>query len=165
MRVARLARQRLPRYIHAMALMLEFLIGDVARLQRRRFGERAKMLGATRPQWRTLTTLARHEGIAEPGLAELLEIEPANLSRMVDRLVASGLVARRPNLDGGRDAQLFLADVARPVMREFLQIADDVFEEALAGVSRQDRAVLQAALATMRANLAGPMAARGGQPP
>ncbi|MFM9827894.1 MAG: MarR family winged helix-turn-helix transcriptional regulator [Sphingomonas sp.] len=147
-----------------MTALLEFLIGDVARLLRRRFGERAKMLGATRPQWRTLTMLARHEGIAEPGLADLLEVEPAPLSRMIDRMVTSGLVRRRPSLDGGVDAQIYLTDAARPVMFELLQIADQVFEEALVGVSAQDRAVLQTALSTMRSNLAQPMAARGGKP-
>jgi hypothetical protein len=41
---------------------LGFLISDVSRLMRRRFDERARELGATRAQWRTLITLSRNEG-------------------------------------------------------------------------------------------------------
>lgn len=148
-------------YMPAMTSVAEFLISDVARLLRRRFGERARMLGATRPQWRTLTILSRHEGIAEPGLADLVEVEPANLARMLDRLVTSGLVERRPGLGTLQHAQVFLTDASRPVLRELVQIADDMVEEAFAGVAPADRVVLERALAKMRGNLVGPMAPRG----
>ena len=35
---------------------LGFLISDVSRLMRRRFDDRARLIGVTRAQWRTLTT-------------------------------------------------------------------------------------------------------------
>ena len=55
---------------------LGFLISDVSRLMRRRFDERAREVGATRAQWRTLTTLSRNEGLNQGALADLLEVEP-----------------------------------------------------------------------------------------
>ncbi|MBM3929434.1 MAG: MarR family transcriptional regulator, partial [Sphingomonadales bacterium] len=58
---------------------LGFLISDVSRLMRRRFDERARLVGATRAQWKTLVTLSRNEGINQGGLADLLEVEPITL--------------------------------------------------------------------------------------
>ena len=72
-----------------------FLISDVSRLLRRRFDERARLIGVTRPQWRALTALSRQEGMQQGALAELLEVEPITLCRMVDRLEEAGLVERR----------------------------------------------------------------------
>ena len=69
-----------------------FLISDVSRLMRKRFDERARSVGATRAQWKTLVTLARHEGINQGGLADLLEVEPITLCRMIDRLEEACMV-------------------------------------------------------------------------
>jgi hypothetical protein len=38
---------------------LGFLLGDAARLLRRSFDERARVMGVTRPQWRVLALLKR----------------------------------------------------------------------------------------------------------
>ena len=66
---------------------LGFLLADVSRLIRRRFDQRARLIGATRAQWKTLIVVMRNEGINQGGLAELLEVEPITLCRMIDRLV------------------------------------------------------------------------------
>lgn len=50
-----------------------FLISDVSRLMRRRFDERARLIGVTRTQWRVLKFLQRGEGINQGDLADLLE--------------------------------------------------------------------------------------------
>jgi predicted GNAT superfamily acetyltransferase len=54
-----------------------FLISDVSRLMRRRFDDRARQIGVTRAQWRTLTMVNRNEGINQGKLAELLEVASA----------------------------------------------------------------------------------------
>ena len=62
---------------------LGFLLHDVARLLRKRFEQSARKsgLGLTRSQWQVLAHLAKHEGIQQGVLADLLEIEP--ISRLV----------------------------------------------------------------------------------
>ena len=50
-----------------------FLRHDVARLMRKRFEQNARDLGLTRSQCQVLAHLARHEGIQQSGLAEILE--------------------------------------------------------------------------------------------
>ncbi len=132
---------------------LGFLISDVSRLMRRRFDERARALGATRAQWRTLTTLSRNEGLNQGALAELLEVEPITLCRMIDRLEEAGLVERRRDPADRRAWQLFLTDKSKPVLAELKATADELIENVLTGMSEPVRDALGASLNQMRANL------------
>ena len=132
---------------------LGFLISDVSRLMRRRFDERARALGATRAQWRTLTMLSRNEGLHQGALAELLEVEPITLCRMIDRLEESGMVARRRDPADRRAWRLFLTDKSKPVLAELRATADAMFEQVLGGLDTSARAALDGALNLIRANL------------
>ena len=71
---------------------LGFLVHDVARLMRKRLEQRARAagIGLTRAQWQALAYLARSEGINQTCLAQLLDIEPITLVRLLDRLEAHG---------------------------------------------------------------------------
>lgn len=137
-----------------MADQMGFLIGDVSRLLRRSFDQRARTIGVTRPQWRVLTTLARHEGVNQGGLAELLDVEPITLCRMVDRLSEAGLVERRPDPADRRAWRIFLADRARPILDELRALGDAMLAEALTGLSEAERERLTAMLERIRTNLA-----------
>lgn len=132
---------------------LGFLLADVSRLIRRRFDARARLIGATRAQWRTLVTLARNEGINQGGLAELLEVEPITLCRMIDRLEESELVERRRDPADRRAWRIYLTATAGPVLDRLRELADTMFEEVLDGVDPVDRGRLTAALERMRENL------------
>src|SRR5260370_13640124 len=76
---------------------LGFLLHDVARLLRRRFEQNARGSGLTRSQWQVLAYLANNEGINQSGLADLLEIQPITLCRIVDKLQTPGLIERHPH--------------------------------------------------------------------
>lgn len=139
---------------------LGFLISDVSRLLRRRFDERARAIGVTRAQWRTLVTLSRHEGINQGGLADLLEVEPITLCRMVDRLAEAGLVERRRDPNDRRAWRIFLTEAARPLLEQLRTIADAMFEQAFAGIGADRNAALVTTLEEIRANIAAPLAER-----
>ena len=74
---------------------LGFLIHDVQRLLRKRFETRASGLGLSSAQWRLMVRVAKEEGISQARLAELLEIEPISVSRLVDRMEEGGWIERR----------------------------------------------------------------------
>src|SRR5437588_13105689 len=93
---------------------LGFLLHDVARLLRRRFEQNARGSGLTRSQWQVLAYLAKNEGINQSGLADLLEIEPITLCRIVDRLQALGLVERHPHPSDRPAWLLHITPAARP---------------------------------------------------
>ena len=130
-----------------------FLIGDVSRLLRRRFDERARLIGVTRPQWRALTNLTRQEGLQQNALAELLEVEPITLCRMVDRMEEAGLIERRRDPGDRRAWNLYLTDKARPLLDQLRVIADEVLSTTLTGISPDEVDALAATLARIRSNL------------
>ena len=132
---------------------LGFLLSDVSRLMRRRFDERARSVGATRAQWRTLTTLSRHEGINQGTLADLLEVEPITLCRMIDRLEESRLVERRRDPADRRAWQLFLTEKSRPLLDNLRTVAEEMIGQALTGIDETESERLGALLETIRANL------------
>ena len=132
---------------------LGFLISDISRVMRKRFDERARRIGVTRAQWRTLSMLKRHEGSNQGMLAELLEIEPITLGRMVDRLEEAGLVERRRDPADRRVWRIHLTDAAQPVLSQLRTIADAMFDEMMTGIDSDDRARMHAALAVLHTNL------------
>lgn len=132
---------------------LGFLLNDVARLMRKRFEQRARELGLTRAQWQVLAYLAANEGIHQGGLAELLEIEPITLVRILDRLEERGLVERRPHARDRRIRLLYLAGSARPLLDRMRVIGDAVRGEVFSDIPEAQRDALVAVLSTMKANL------------
>jgi MarR family transcriptional regulator for hemolysin len=84
--------------VESNAPTLGFLLHEVARLLRRRFEQNARDSGLTRSQWQVLAYLANNEGINQSGLADLLEIEPITLCRIVGKLQTRGLIERRPGI-------------------------------------------------------------------
>src|SRR3954453_3773464 len=132
---------------------LGFLLHDVARLLRKRFEQNARDLGLTRSQWQVLAHLAEREGIHEGALAEILEVEPITLVRILDRLQSARLIERRPHAKDRRVWQLFLKPEAHPVLATMREIGAVTRDEALAGVPEDDRERLIQILSTMKANL------------
>jgi len=132
---------------------LGFLVSDVSRLLRRSFDEKARTIGVTRPQWRVLTLLARREGINQGGIADLLEVEPITLSRMIDRLQEAGLVERRADPNDRRAWQLFLTDKATPIIAQLKACAVELFEDALDGFSESEEQQLSALLVRVQQNM------------
>lgn len=130
-----------------------FLLHDIARLLRKRFDQRARGLGLTRAQWQVLVHLARHEGINQSGLAEILEVEPITLGRLIDRMEEAGWVERRPHPSDRRVRLLYMTAKAQPVFAEMRAIGDQVKGEALAGLTQEERERLLATLLTIRTNL------------
>jgi DNA-binding MarR family transcriptional regulator len=132
---------------------LGFLLHDVARLMRKRFEQNARGLGLTRSQCQVLAHLARQEGIPQSGLAEILEVEPITLTRILDRLEAGGLVERRPHPTDRRIRRLYLTVEAHPLLADIFAIGAATRGEALDGVPETEREFLFATLVSMKANL------------
>src|SRR5205807_3339760 len=132
---------------------LGFLLHEVARLLKRRFERHARGSGLTRSQWQVLAYLSLHEGINQSGLAELLEIEPITLGRIVDKLQMFGLVERRPDPSDRRVWLLHLTPAARPKLALLHRLGVVTRGEALAGVSDADIDRLPKTLQALKANL------------
>ena len=131
-----------------------FLIADVARLMRRNFDRRAQQIGLSRAQWQVLAWLKRNEGISQAGLADLLEMSPMTLVRLIDKLESSGLVQRRPKPGDRRSYQLYLADHAHPLLDRLWEMGAETRRQAQGGMSKAQETMLIDILHTIRRNLA-----------
>lgn len=131
-----------------------FLLHEVSRLTRRRFNARLQPSGLTQEQWRALAHIARREGIGQAALADILEIQPITLTRVIDRLAGAGLVERRPNPNDRRAVQLFLTAQATPLIEHIAEHAAAVHREALADLPPAARETLIDILQAMKRNLA-----------
>ena len=129
------------------------MVADVSHLMRRAFDERARSSGLSRPQWRVLTMLRRHEGINQGGLAELVEVEPITLCRMVDRLQEAGLMERRADPADRRAWRLHLTAKARALLEEMRPMAFSLFDDAMTGLDPAERSDLFRMLERIRTNL------------
>jgi len=76
---------------------LGLLLIDTGRLLRKRFEQNVRGTGLTRAQWQVLKEIYVQEGLNQGALAELLEVEPITVGRLVDRLEQAGLIERRPH--------------------------------------------------------------------
>ena len=135
---------------------LGFVLKDVSRLLRKRFDERARASGVTVSQWRVLLTLLRFEGSNQGFLADVLDVEPITLCRMIDRLEESGLVERRRDPADRRAWLIHLTEKAHPVVEQLRSVGADLLSDARAGLSDQQFDDLMNALALIRANLSNP---------
>lgn len=132
---------------------LGFLLGDAARLLRRSFDVRARVSEVTRPQWRVLVLLKRFDSSTQVNLADMLDVEPITLSRMVDRLQAAGLVERRADTSDRRMWRLHLTAEGEQKIEALRPTALALFDDALAGLDPAERLKLEAMLNIIRSNL------------
>jgi DNA-binding MarR family transcriptional regulator len=136
---------------------LGFLLHEVSRLLRRNLDRRLQL---TQAQWRTMAYLARKEGINQARLAEIMEIRPITLARLIDRLQEAGWVERRADPGDRRACRLYLTDSAGPLIREMYALGAETTEQALAGFSTAARKRLIDDLCRLKRNL---LAAETGQ--
>ena len=132
---------------------LGFLIHDAHRLLRKRFEARAASYGLSTAQWRLLARLVKDEGSTQARLAEFLEIEPISVSRLVDRMEASGWVMRKQDAGDRRVRMIFPTDKSRNAFAAVKAIAGDIYDEALTGLSGAERRALISGLEKLVDNL------------
>jgi MarR family transcriptional regulator for hemolysin len=132
---------------------LGFLIHDAARLVRRSFEQRGSEFGLSAAQWRLLVRLVKEEGVAQARLAELLEIEPISVSRLLDRMEEGGWIERRQGASDRRVRMIFPTDKALEAFSKVKAVAGEVYEKALAGLSDEQRLATVHGLRTIIDNL------------
>ena len=132
---------------------LGFLLHDVARLLKKRLEQRSRGTGLTRSQWQILAYLAQNEGINQKRLAELLDIEPITVGRIVDKLETLRLVKRSPHPTDRRRWLLHFTPAARSRLEQAGEYGDATRREALAGVSEEDIQHLLKTLQALKQNL------------
>ncbi len=130
-----------------------FLVADCYRLLRRSFGNRLKGSPLTLAQARALVYISRHEGVRQVELAELLDVQPITLARVIDHLAGEGLVERRADPSDRRAFLVFLLPAASAELMAIEEVVSRVLGDALTGLDETEVATTMNALMKIRANL------------
>ncbi|WGR92506.1 MarR family transcriptional regulator [Bradyrhizobium sp. ISRA443] len=120
---------------------------ESSRLLRNYIDHRAKARGTTRAQWIVLFRLREQEGLSQVDLADVLELQPISLVRLLDRLVEHGLLERRPDPRDRRANRLFLTKRGRQLVDDLDSLRDAIASDVLRDVSN---AHVESGLATLR---------------
>jgi MarR family transcriptional regulator, transcriptional regulator for hemolysin len=131
---------------------LPFEIAETAHALRKAFDRRACGHGVTRAQWKVLFRLERQPGLRQIELADMLDVEPITLSRIVDRLEEAGLVERVADPSDRRAWRLHITAQARPLVEKLHAIADEMIAEAFAGIEPPDIEITRRVLGRVREN-------------
>ena len=119
---------------------------ESSRLLRNYIDHRAKERGTTRAQWIVLFRLRQQEGLSQVDLAEVLELQPISLVRLLDRLVEHGLLERRHDPKDRRTNRLFLTERGRQLVDDLDSLREAIATDVLEKVSEE---AIKTSLATL----------------
>jgi len=114
-----------------------FTIMDVARLLKTYADQRARQFGISRAQWAVLIRIERTEGLKQSELAEMLDLQPISLTRLLDRLADNGLIERRADPNDRRANRLYLKPAAKPVLEQLAALGTSLMETVLQGLDER----------------------------
>jgi MarR family transcriptional regulator, transcriptional regulator for hemolysin len=119
---------------------------ESSRLLRNYIDHRAKARGTTRAQWIVLFRLRQQEGLSQVDLADVLELQPISLVRLLDRLVEHGLLERRHDPRDRRANRLFLTASGRQLVDDLDSLRDSIASDVLQDIPE---AAIEASLRTL----------------
>src|SRR5690242_17284283 len=131
---------------------LPFEIGETAHALRKAFDRMSVWLGVTRAQWKVLFKLTRTPGLRQVELADMLELEPITLCRIVYRLEEAGLVDRVRDPDDRRAWRLHVTSQAQPLVDKLQAVGADLVGQAFSGIDPQHIEITRQVLARAREN-------------
>ena len=131
---------------------LPFEIGETAHALRKAFDRLAVGLGVTHAQWKVLFKLTRKPGLRQVELADMLDLEPITLCRIIDRLEEAELVERSRDPDDRRAWRLHVTQKAQPLVEKLQAIGADLVDQAFGGIDPKDIETTRKVLAQAREN-------------
>src|SRR3569832_373122 len=101
---------------------------ETSRLLRNYIDHRAKSRGTTRAQWIVLFRLRQQEGLSQVDLAEVLELQPISLVRLLDR---------RNDPKDRRANRLFLTAAGRQLVDDLDDLRDAISTHVLQDIPNE----------------------------
>jgi MarR family transcriptional regulator for hemolysin len=137
---------------------------DVARMLRTYSDQGARQFGISRAQWVVLMRLDRSEGLKQSEFAEILDLQPISLTRLLDRLAENGLIERRPDPHDRRANRLYLTPAARPLLKRLSALGQEMMDIVLQGIDAPAQERMLRDLETMKDNLRAAINRNGSAP-
>jgi MarR family transcriptional regulator for hemolysin len=142
-----------------------FTLGELQRMMRLYADKQAARYGITRAQWAVLAKVERTEGLKQSELAELMEMQPITLTRLIDRLCDNGWIERRGDETDRRVNRLYLRKAARPLLGKLSGLRSEITATALGGITPADSHRLLTQLEAIKENVRHAIQNPAGEPP
>ena len=104
-------------------------------------------------QFKILTSLVVAEGATTSELARTFEVSMATMSKLVDRLVAQGLVNRTEDPTDRRVRRVLASDLGRTVVAELLGARPELGNDILEGLSVEELRALETGMRAIHREL------------
>lgn len=117
---------------------LVHLVGRVEHLMTRKVEQVLAVAGLTVERWRVLDLLADGQGHAMREIATHAMVPAPTLTKIVDRLIDSALVYRRPDDTDRRRVLVFLSDRGRELHSQLVPAVDRAGHEVAEGLSEAE---------------------------
>jgi DNA-binding MarR family transcriptional regulator len=111
---------------------------------------RLRELDLSVPQCDVLTTLTEREGVSQQELAARLYVTKGNISGLIDRLVASGLVERRTLAGDRRSHAIHLTPAGRDLARRGIEVQKTFVDQTFGQIAPERLALFEELLVDAR---------------
>ena len=132
---------------------LDQLLAQICRLKHARVRALLETLGLYEGQPSMLRVLWSEEGLTHTDLARRLRVQPATITKMIQRMQKAGFVERRPDPGDERVSRVYLTESGRAVQSDVRGVWHTLEKEAFAEFSEEERTLLRQFLLQIRANL------------
>jgi len=132
---------------------LDSLFAQICRLKHARIHTLLETLGLYRGQPSVLQALWEQEGLMHTELARRLQVQPATITKMLQRMEKAGFIERRPDPEDQRVSRVYLTDAGRAVRADVQQVWRQLEEEAFADFTLEERVLLRRFFLQVRENL------------
>ena len=105
--------------------------------------------------WRVMAVLASNGSQSQINLAELTSIDASTLSRIVTRLVRTGLLTRTRSTTSSREVVVMLSAKGNALVARLIPQAYEIEAAAAAGLSADELAVVKRCLRRIYGNMKG----------
>lgn len=131
---------------------LGYWVGSLASAMRKGLEQELAPFGVTPTQWAILEMCYRGESDTLTGLARVIPVDAAAISRQVDKLAAKGLIRRRRQSRDRRSIRLTLTESGRNLVPQLAQRVHANNARFLADISPQEQSALIATIERMLRN-------------
>lgn len=126
---------------------------NLTRLTSNRTHEKLETVGLHRGQPVLLFNLWKKDGQSGRDLSQVMKVQPATVTKMVQRLRNNGFVVTSKDDHDSRVSRVFLTDKGKAIENDVRAIFQELHETVFEGLSQEQLDLLGDVLDTMKCNL------------
>ena len=129
------------------------LLAVICRLQATRADQAMDKIGLFRGQAFLLTILSHHDGLTHSEIAQKMNISPAAVTKIIQRMEKLNYIQRCPDPNDERISRVFLQEEGKAVIQQIRHSFDEIDGIIIAGLSDEERETFKALLLRVLDNL------------